>query len=99
LPPDINASPVDIRAVLGSATPPGRLHRAVDGAIQRAVERGFSADLVDLGTLELGFAGGTPTADLDDDTAATITAPETVEAIGEPLSLGAKAVKPTSHRR
>jgi FMN reductase len=72
---------VDIRVVLGSTTPPGRLHRAVEGAIERAAERGVSADLVDLGTLELGFANGTPIADLDDDTAATVAALEAARAV------------------
>jgi FMN reductase len=65
---------VDLRVVLGSTTAPGRLHRALGGAIERAAERGISADLLDLGTLDLGFAAGTPIDDLDDDTAATIAA-------------------------
>ena len=50
------------------------MHRALDGAIERAAARGTSADLIDLGTLDLGFANGTPPADLEDDTAATIAA-------------------------
>jgi FMN reductase len=49
------------------------MHRAVEGAIDRAP---FEADLIDLGTLELGFADGTPPADLGDDTAPTIAAIE-----------------------
>jgi FMN reductase len=65
---------VDLQIALGSTTPPGRLHRALGGAIERAAERGTSADLIDLGTLDLGFANGTPIADLNDDTAATIAA-------------------------
>jgi len=69
LPPDTDA--VDLRVVLGSTTPPGRMHRALEGAIGRAA---FAADLIDLGTLDLGFAAGTPVADLGDDTAATIAA-------------------------
>jgi FMN reductase len=72
---------VDLRVVLGSTTPPGRLHRAIDGAIERSGERGTSADLLDLGTLRLGFADGTPPADLDDDTAATIAAIESARAL------------------
>jgi len=66
---------------LGSTTPPGRLHRALDGAIERAAGRGTSADLLDLGTLRLGFADGTPPEQLDDDTAATIEALENATAL------------------
>jgi FMN reductase len=90
LPPDTTPTPpivtprvtsVDIRVILGSTTPPGRMHRAIDGAIERAAERGTSADLIDLGTLDLGFANGTPPADLDDDTAAAIAAIENAKAV------------------
>jgi FMN reductase len=77
LPPDTNTT--DLRVILGSTTPPGRMHRALDGAIERAAERGTTADLLDLGTLDLGFADGTPPDQLDDDTAATI---EAIEAAG-----------------
>jgi FMN reductase len=77
LPPDTN----ELRVVLGSTTPPGRIHRALEGAIERAGDRGTTADLVDLGTLDLGFADGTPIADLGDDTAATIAAIESAGAV------------------
>ena len=43
--------------------------------------RGTSADLLDLGTLRLGFADGTPVEDLTDDTAATIDAIESATAL------------------
>ena len=79
MPPDTN--PIDIRVILGSTTPPGRTHRAIDGAIERAAARGTSADLIDLGALDLGFANGTPPADFDDDTAATIAAIESAKAV------------------
>jgi FMN reductase len=86
LPPEINNSTlvsqgvtsVDVRVVLGSTTPPGRMYRAVEGAIGRA---DFEADLIDLGTLDLGFADGTPPEDLDDDTAAAIAAVENAKAV------------------
>jgi FMN reductase len=84
LPPDTPApptGPTDLRVILGSTTPPGRLHRAVEGAIERAAERGTSADLLDLGTLRLGFADGTPPEDLTDDTGATIAALESAKAL------------------
>jgi FMN reductase len=67
--------------VLGSTTAPGRLHRALDGAIERAAARGTSADLLDLGTVRVGFADGTPPDDLDDDTAATIASLESAGAL------------------
>jgi FMN reductase len=88
LPPETNptlvtpgVTSVDLRVVLGSTTPPGRLHRAVEGAIGRSQERGTGADLLDLGTLDLGFADGTPAADLGDDTAAAIAALESAPAL------------------
>jgi FMN reductase len=73
LPPE-GAGPVDLRVVLGSTTPPGRLHRALEGAIERAEGRGTTAELLDLGTLRLGFADGTPVEDLTDDTATVVEA-------------------------
>jgi FMN reductase len=79
LPPDPTST--DLRIVLGSTTPPGRLHLALDGAIGRAEERGTSADLLDLGTLAIGFANGTPPEDLADDTAATIDALDSARAL------------------
>ncbi|HVW48062.1 MAG TPA: NADPH-dependent FMN reductase [Solirubrobacterales bacterium] len=81
MPPEPDTNPVDIRVILGSTTPPGRMHRALEGAIGRARARGTTADLLDLGTLDLGFADGTPTADLADDTAATIAAIESAGAL------------------
>src|SRR6201999_733355 len=74
-------APVDLRVVLGSTTPPGRMHRALDGAIERAAARGTSADLLDLGTVDVGFADGTPLDDLTDDTPATIAAIESARAL------------------
>jgi FMN reductase len=76
-----DTDPTDIRVLLGSTTPPGRLHRAIEGAIGRAGEAGVSAELLDLRTLRLGFANGTPIADLDDDTAPTVAAIESARAV------------------
>ena len=84
MPPETPASStgsVDLRVVLGSTTPPGRLHRALEGAVGRAAAGGVGADLLDLGRLDLGFADGTPIADLDDDTAATIAALDSARAV------------------
>jgi FMN reductase len=72
---------MDLRVILGSTTPPGRLHRAVEGAIERAGERGVEADLFDLGAHTIGFADGTPAGDLDDDTATAIAALESAGAL------------------
>jgi FMN reductase len=83
LPPDphIPTGSVDLRVVLGSTTPPGRLHRALGGALERAAAPGTEADLLDLGAVRLGFADGTPVEDLTDDTAATIAALESARAL------------------
>jgi FMN reductase len=83
LPPDANITngPVDLRVVLGSTTPPGRLHGALGGAIERAAARGTGADLFDLGTVTVGFADGTPPEDLADDTAAAIAALDSAAAL------------------
>jgi FMN reductase len=77
----LDTNPIDVRVILGSTTPPGRMHRAIDGAIERAAARGTSADLIDIGTLDLGFANGTPPADLEDDTADTIAAITSARAV------------------
>jgi len=69
---------VPLRVILGSTTPPGRLHRALEGAIGRA---GVEADLFDLGAHEVGFADGTPAADLGDDTATAVAAIEDAAAL------------------
>lgn len=57
--------------VLGSATPPGRLRRALDGAADRASARADVA-LVDLGERRIGPADGRPLAELDDDAPALV---------------------------
>jgi FMN reductase len=72
------ATRVPLRVILGSTTPPGRLHRAVEGAIERS---GAEADLFDLGAHTIGFADGTPAEDLGDDTAAAIAAVESAGAL------------------
>lgn len=75
------ATEVDLRVLLGSTTRPGRLHGALADAIERAAGRGTSADLLDLGTVTLGFADGSDPAELDDDTASTIAAVEAARAL------------------
>jgi FMN reductase len=88
LPPEIGptlvtpgVTSVDLRVILGSTPPPGRLHRAVEGAIRRAAERGVEADLFDLGAHAIGFADGRDPGDLGDDTATAIAAVESAGAL------------------
>ncbi|HEY0279284.1 MAG TPA: NAD(P)H-dependent oxidoreductase [Solirubrobacterales bacterium] len=71
----------DIRVVLGSTTRPGRLQRALEGAIERTAASGTRADLLDLATLRLGFADGTPVEELDDDTGSAIAALDSAPAL------------------
>jgi FMN reductase len=62
-------------AVLGSVTPPGRLHRALGEAVERAQQGGgVSVELIDLATRRIAPADGRPPAAFDDDTAATVEA-------------------------
>lgn len=61
-------------ALLGSVTPPGRMHRALGDAVDRANAAASEGvwSFVDLGTLNLGFADGTPIDQLTDDTPALV---------------------------
>jgi FMN reductase len=72
LPPE--SDPMVLGVVLGSTTPPGRLHRAAEGAIERAGARGTRADLFDLGAHRIGFADGSDPEKQADDTATAIAA-------------------------
>jgi FMN reductase len=51
-----------LTVLLGSVTPPGRLHRALSRAVDRAPARhaGLTATTFDLATLEIPFADGAP---------------------------------------
>lgn len=60
-------------SVLGSVTPPGRMHRALGEALDRAENvGGVDVDRIDLAELSIGFADGTPLDRLEDDSADTI---------------------------
>jgi FMN reductase len=63
---------IQLTAVVGSVTPPGRLRRAVDEALTRA--DGTHAELIDLAERRIAFADGRPVTELDDDTAAVVAA-------------------------
>jgi FMN reductase len=67
-------------AVLGSATAPGRLHRAVGEALARAPD-GVEVELIDLGERRVAQADGRPLDSLDDDTPATVAAIAAADAV------------------
>jgi FMN reductase len=62
--------------VLGSATPPGRLHRALATAAARATERhrALAVTTFDLAELTIPFADGRPPAEAGPDTARVVEA-------------------------
>ena len=66
---------IDLLVVLGSVTQPGRLHRALGDAVERARAAGLDVVVLDLGTVTIGFADGRPLESLTDDT------PRVVEAV------------------
>ena len=69
-------------AVLGSATAPGRLHRALTEALARVAAGGeASAELIDLGVARIAPADGRAPEQLGDDTAATIAAIAAADAV------------------
>jgi FMN reductase len=61
---------IQLTAVVGSVTAPGRLRRAVEEALARA--DGAQTELIDLAERQIAFADGRPAAELGDDTAAVI---------------------------
>lgn len=68
-------------AIVGSATPPGRLRRAVAEALARAATAGAEVELIDLADRAIAPADGRPPAELGDDTAAVVEAIEGADAI------------------
>ena len=71
--------PPRLVAILGSATPPGRLRRAVAEALDRAT--GLEVELIDLGERRIAAADGRAADTLGDDTQATLTAIEHADAV------------------
>ena len=69
--------------VLGSITPPGRLHRALGDAATAAADRhpGLTATTLDLGTLQIQFADGRPPADAGPDVETTADAIAAADAV------------------
>jgi FMN reductase len=58
------SDPVRITAVLGSVTPPGRLHRALAEALERLDPAVAQVESFDLAETRLGFADGRPPEEL-----------------------------------
>ena len=74
--------PLQLATILGSVTPPGRLHRAVTEAIDRLTSRTEARpQLVDLATRRIAFADGRPIDALGDDTAAVVQAIERADGV------------------
>ena len=69
-------------AVLGSVTPPSRLHAAMKDAVDTAAARaGVSASLLDLGEHRLSFADGRPLDAFGDDTAPAVARVAAADAV------------------
>ena len=75
------ANQFKVVVVLGSATKPGRLHRATGEALERAASDGIKSELLDLGALTIAPADGRPPEALSDDTAAVISSLSTADAV------------------
>ncbi len=73
---------VRLTAVLGSATAPGRLRRALEEAIGRAEDAKLvQACLIDLADVDVASADGRPPAALSDDTAHVVEAIASADAV------------------
>lgn len=73
---------IQITSILGSTTTPGRLHRAVNEALDRAESsRPISTTRIDLGEVDIGFADGTPLDQLDDDSAGVVGSIASADAV------------------
>lgn len=67
---------IDLLIVLGSVTPPGRMHRALQRAREALAREhaGIAVQLLDLAEQRIAFADGRPPEQLGDDTAAAVNA-------------------------
>lgn len=71
----MSESAPSVVVVLGSATVPGRLHRAIDLELERlAARRDVRTTLIDLATVRIAPADGRPAETLGDDTESTVSA-------------------------
>jgi FMN reductase len=75
-------SAVRLLVVLGSVTPPGRLHHALEDAIaRREQDSGVEIELIDLAEQEIAFADGRDPGELDDDTAGVVASVTAADAV------------------
>jgi FMN reductase len=73
---------IQLTAILGSVTPPGRLHRAVTEALDRLTSRTRARPrLIDLAAQRIAFADGRPVDALGDETAAVVDAIASADAV------------------
>jgi FMN reductase len=73
---------IELTAILGSVTPPGRLHRAVTEALDRLASRAETRPrLLDLGAQRIAFADGRPLEALHDDTPVVVDAIQAADAV------------------
>jgi FMN reductase len=68
-------------AVVGSVTPPGRLHGALEEAIERARPLVADAELIDLAARRISFADGREPDGFGDDTGAVVEAVERADVV------------------
>ncbi|ADB53263.1 NADPH-dependent FMN reductase [Conexibacter woesei] len=74
--------PIRLVTVVGSATPPGRLRRAVEEGLARAEASGGAATrLIDLADVRIAPADGRPPEQLGDDTADVLAAIAAADAV------------------
>jgi len=76
-------APRSLVIVIGSATRPGRLHRAIEEAQARATTRhpGITTRVIDLATVRIAWADGRPADTLGDDTADVLAAIAAADAV------------------
>src|SRR4051812_39946562 len=70
-----------ILCILGSVTPPRRMNRAMDGAMQGAASRGHAAETIDLANVTIEYADARPLAERRDDSAAVVESISAADAV------------------
>jgi FMN reductase len=68
-------------AVVGSVTPPGRLRRAVEEAVERIGLSVGAVEVIDLGEQRISFADGREQESFEDDTGAVVEAVERADVV------------------
>jgi len=70
-------------AILGSVTPPGRLHRAITAGLEsvRSSFPRWETELIDLANFRIGFADGRPLEQLEDDTPTVVGSISAADAV------------------